>query len=220
MRARLITLFFLLFFLWLASYVYWYFMVSRESHLLVHGPWDKYSVSLKWTFGYSFLPLADKALSFSKECTSSCLIGPIVPARYQLTITKDGYIETHEELSLRSWEKKEFSYLPKKDFVFTPLSGDNSPLTSWEDERIQKENMRFTYAIDISPYERIGYISASDSEKLLLSNFSTGTSMLIHLDRSTGETYILRKGMNISGFYFSREKPAFFDSEGKSYSIE
>ncbi len=85
---------------------------------------------------------------------------------------------------------------------------------SYENNQL-KENPRFTDFLDVSSNIRIGYISANDTNKLSLSNFPIGTSILIILDRTTGESYIVRKGLDISELCFSHGNPAWIDQNGK-----
>lgn len=73
------------------------------------------------------------------------------------------------------------------------------------------KNPRFTDYIDISPSLRIGYIAASDTEKLTLQNLKNDTSYIVSLDRDTGISKVLKTGMTIQGFLFHEEKPAFLD---------
>ena len=47
--------------------------------------------------------------------------------------------------------------------------------------------------VDINPRIRIGYISKNDVKKLSLGNFPLSDSVLIQIDRITGESVILRK---------------------------
>ncbi len=55
------------------------------------------------------------------------------------------------------------------------------------------EDIRFTDAIDLSPDIRLGYIDRDDTAKLSLGNFPLGQSVLLRLDRTTGESTIVRK---------------------------
>jgi hypothetical protein len=56
-----------------------------------------------------------------------------------------------------------------------------------------QENPRFTDYIDISRRYRIGYIDASDTVKLSLSNLPPGISVFILLDRTSTDTKIIKK---------------------------
>lgn len=55
------------------------------------------------------------------------------------------------------------------------------------------EDIRFTSSIDLSSGIRIGYIDKKDAKKLSLANLPPIESVLIRLDRITGESVILRK---------------------------
>ena len=53
------------------------------------------------------------------------------------------------------------------------------------------EDIRFSDSIDISPQIRLGYIDKNDTTKLALANLPLGESLVIRLDRSTGESTIV-----------------------------
>ena len=82
------------------------------------------------------------------------------------------------------------------------------------------EDIRFTDSIDISPSIRLGYISRDDNQKLSLGNFPTGESLLIRLDRTTGESSIVRRWTDISMFFYYKNMPAYTDWQGNIYTIE
>ena len=81
------------------------------------------------------------------------------------------------------------------------------------------EDIRFTDAIDLTPYIRLGYIDQKDTQKLSLGNFAPGQSVLIRLDRTTGESVVVRKGMGIASLLLYRNAPAYMDSTGDIYTI-
>ena len=82
------------------------------------------------------------------------------------------------------------------------------------------EDIRFTDSIDVSPSIRLGYISRDDSQKLSLGNFPTGESLLIRLDRTTGESSIVRKWFDIDMFFYYKNTPAYIDWQNNIYTIE
>ncbi len=82
------------------------------------------------------------------------------------------------------------------------------------------EDNRFTNSIDISPEIRIGYIDKKDTKKLSLSNLPLTESLLIRLDRTTGESVILRKWLDISALFLYGNKPAYIDTLGNISLIE
>ncbi len=59
------------------------------------------------------------------------------------------------------------------------------------------EDIRFTDAIDLTPEIRLGYIDKNDTAKLSIGNFVPNQSVLVRLDRTTGEGVTVRKGIDI-----------------------
>ncbi len=80
-------------------------------------------------------------------------------------------------------------------------------------------NLRFTDYIDISPYQRIWYIGADDSDRLALSNLPLWKSVLVLVDRSTGEDVIIKRGIDIDRFFYLRSTPVYMDQSGKVYKF-
>ena len=64
-----------------------------------------------------------------------------------------------------------------------------------------KKNPRFTDYIDISDTLRVGYIDKKDSKLLDLSNFQLNTSILLLVNRRTGESRTLKLWLDIIGLY-------------------
>jgi hypothetical protein len=58
---------------------------------------------------------------------------------------------------------------------------------------IWRENPRFTDYTDLSSRYRIGYIDATDSEKLSLGNFPLGISVFVLIDRTSTDMRIIKK---------------------------
>ena len=81
------------------------------------------------------------------------------------------------------------------------------------------EDIRFTNSIDISPRIRIGYIDKKDTTKLSLGNFPLTDSLIIRLDRVTGESVVLRRGIDIRTLFYYNGAPAYIDLSGKIYTI-
>lgn len=81
------------------------------------------------------------------------------------------------------------------------------------------EDIRFTDAIDLTPEIRLGYIDKNDIAKLSIGNFATNQSVLVRLDRTTGDSIIVRKGIDIQALLLYRGLPAYMDSAGGVYSI-
>ncbi|MBC7503907.1 hypothetical protein H7169_02965 [Candidatus Gracilibacteria bacterium] len=82
------------------------------------------------------------------------------------------------------------------------------------------EDIRFSDSIDISPQIRLGYIDKKDSAKLTLANLPLGQSLLIRLDRRTGESIIVDSGIDMVTFFRYRDRPSYIDSSGNVHSIE
>lgn len=81
------------------------------------------------------------------------------------------------------------------------------------------QDIRFTNSIDISPQIRIGYIDKRDTTKLSLGNFPLTDSLLIRLDRVTGQSIVLRRGIDIRTLFYYDGVPAYIDLSGKIYTI-
>jgi hypothetical protein len=65
---------------------------------------------------------------------------------------------------------------------------------SWvTDGQKETEDIRFTDAIDLTPDIRLGYIDKNDTTKLSIGNFAQGQSVLVRLDRTTGESRVIRE---------------------------
>ncbi len=82
-----------------------------------------------------------------------------------------------------------------------------------------KKNPRFTDYINLNNRYRLGYISDTQWEKLQLQNFPKDDSILILLDRVSQEVSLVRKDMDIKGFFFYDGIPAYLDNGGDIYRI-
>ena len=82
------------------------------------------------------------------------------------------------------------------------------------------EDIRFTNSISLSPEIRIGYIDKKDTKKLSIANLPLTESVLIRLDRTTGEGVVLRRGFDIRTLFFYNNKPAYIDTSENIYLIE
>lgn len=89
----------------------------------------------------------------------------------------------------------------------------------WQDDA-WKKNLRFTDYYDISSRYRIGYIDQSDKEKLSLANFPLEDSLFILLDRTNGESKIIKKWQNIQGFFQFEGLPAVLTPDGGVSKIQ
>lgn len=81
------------------------------------------------------------------------------------------------------------------------------------------ENLRFTDYIDISSRYRIGYIDANDQQKMSLSNLDSSESLLLFLDRKTGESRIVKRWYTIGWFFYYRLLPAIIWWAGSASQI-
>lgn len=318
--------------------MYYYFTSEKIANITIHaGSGAVFLVQLHGSFWVDGLPLMDKALYYEKKCIESCVIDPVLPARYTLSLTSSGKaiisdtilvnmgekiskvyhfendisfapvgtIHRDEELGTslvenakkqnlwdftligtdiqnriwvrRSWEKStQIGILSVERFtpirsIITPivnasldesrsvlvfdlassrtlllpitLEGEREiPTISWirvvtlasgdiwkirtdsgsmdiKNDRLI-EDIRFTDAIDLSNQIRIWYIDKNDIAKLSLGNFPSTTSILIRLNRATGESVVLRTGFDIRALFFYQKKPAYFDDSGNIFIIE
>lgn len=81
-------------------------------------------------------------------------------------------------------------------------------------------NPRFSDFLDISDTERIWYIWSYDTERLKLSNFPESQSILIFLNRKTGESYVLKRNIDIKALFFYEWKPAYVDSFWRVWYVD
>lgn len=82
------------------------------------------------------------------------------------------------------------------------------------------QNPRFTDYVDIGSRYRIGYIAQSDTEKLELSNYPKGESVLIRVDRETGTSNIIARGLSIAAFAQLDGVFSYIDDAGDIWKIE
>lgn len=105
MRARIFALLILVILVGLPILGYWYFFVKQTSGIMLSfGSGVTAEVSLRGTFSHSWLPLADRALSFSQRCESVCTFDTIPPATYSLRIVAEGFAEVTDTIALQSGE--------------------------------------------------------------------------------------------------------------------
>ena len=127
-------------------------------------------------------------------------------------------------ISIDLSEEKQVS-LPDSSRIVSVIPGDiwkvrtDSGSVTLQDDRITTD-IRFTDSIDISPEIRLGYIDKNDNQRLSLGNFPLGESVLIRLDRATGESHVVRTGMDIQFFLFYHERPAYADGAGTVFTID
>lgn len=337
MRARIFAIIILILLVALPLYLYYYFTTQKISSITIHaGSGIAFSVQLSGSFWVDWLPLMDKALFYTKDCIDTCVISPVLPARYMLGLTSTGKANISDTIIVNSGEKIYRSFLFQNDVSFVSIWNinrddelwlsliDNAknkniwdfsligtdiqnrvwvmrqwekttqigilnserfnfirninasisdakldesrsilifdfassktlllPITLiWEREiptiwnirtvtiwynnqwkirtstgsfNIQwerlMEDIRFTDAIDIDPQVRIGYIDKNDAVKLSIGNFPPATSVLIRLNRATGESVVLRKWFDIHALFFYKNEPAYLDNSGNIYSI-
>ena len=91
-------------------------------------------VRLSGTFSYSWLPLADTILNFSKKCDTECRFENIPAANYTLTIESENYLPMNDNFSLQNGENLQKMYRLtrttdlEKTEVPTPLTRDEKIL--------------------------------------------------------------------------------------------
>ncbi len=325
MRARIIALIVLVILIGIPLGGYWFFMIRQESSLTIQSrSLEDFSVHMRGSLDYGFLPLADKFLEFHQECHEVCILSPLPPVKYQIILSSTGNISSVLEVEILAWETQSIIYESLPDIISTPIQNTVSEVTKdlpseltflskvWSSSlaiqrtqdnislgfyangkyRLVRElygniknismdtsdqyivieqnstitliskdfqneiefpllywlptivsqyhstwkvrteswiyeyqawnwikNIRFTDYIDITAYQRIGYIAGEDTERLSLSNFSDWNGVMIALDRKTGKSYTLRNSIQIRGFYYEWETPAYIDAEGNRYTI-
>ena len=234
MRARIIAVLILILLIGIPVWAY-YYLTTREIASLSISAWtgSVFSVRLLGSWGIDGLPLADRALSYSQDCITECRISPILPARYTLTLTSSGSITLRDDISIDTGNELYRAYTLIRDISFNRIdSPDLSSVASWSTWHIRTEtgssigdgenrieDIRFTDAIDLSSGIRLGYIDQKDTKKLSLANLPLGQSILVRLDRNTGESSIVRTGMDIWAFILYRGLPAYMDSRWGIFAI-
>ncbi|MBC7498673.1 hypothetical protein H7170_03465 [Candidatus Gracilibacteria bacterium] len=235
MRARLLAFLILILLVAVPAFAYYYFTSRSIASLNISsGSGVVFTARLAGSFGVDGLPLADRALSYSQACISQCHISPILPARYTLTLMSSGQTDISDTLIINTADKITRSYLFTRDVMFTIVDNiadiaDISSGSTWHtrtqtgsyirDGEKEIEDIRFTDAIDLTPDIRLGYIDQKDTTKLSIGNFPLGQSVLIRLDRTTGESVVVRKGLEIGAFVLYRNTPAYIESSGQIYTI-
>lgn len=103
----------------------------------------------------------------------------------------------------------------------------------WEDSKVLSEswvvlghhssygyNPRFTDWLDISPSLRLWYIDKDDTQKLSLSNLPSGQSVLISLNRMTGDYHVIKRWVDIEFLFYHDGNPVFLDNQGSVWKLE
>jgi hypothetical protein len=235
MRARILAGLILILLVVVPAWLYYHFTVRQVASIEIRvSSGSVFSVDMIGSFGIDGLPLADRALVYHQDCISSCMITPVLPARYNISITSSGQITLYDTVSINTADRVSREYVFQKDISLTPVTGAYQSLISsgsiwhvrtssgsfvlqWED---LIEDIRFTDAIDLDHDTRLGYIDATDSKKLSLGNFPLGQSVLIRLNRITGESVVLRKGIDVRVFIQYDQHPAYMDSIGNIFLIQ
>ncbi|MBX9809770.1 hypothetical protein K2X92_05260 [Candidatus Gracilibacteria bacterium] len=337
MRARILAVIILVIFLIIPITLYWYLTTQKIATVSFTVPSQaEFSVKMVGTFGVDGLPLADTVLFYEKTCVSTCVIGPILPAKYSLTIASKDKISITDDISVDAGANIEKSYTLLEDVPFSLVGQINADTSSIEnfinnaknnnlgdykaigidiknrvwvwrstdsssqigiltlekfspikntntillDARMDEtrsviiasvgsehlilmpidlsdekeiifsssdivsvvpgdtwklktnttsielrgdrfiEDIRFSDSIDISPDIRLGYIDQKDTKKLSLSNLPSGKSVLIRLDRKTGNTIIIKDGVDIKSFFYFNKKPAYIDTVGNIFLLD
>jgi hypothetical protein len=338
MRARILAAIILLLLLVLPFSLYWYFTTKKISSLRLEViGWWEFSFLLNGSLGFDALPLADKVLSYEKNCTDSCVVLPIIPANYTLLIKQSGKIDIRDNINISVGSNLERKYISRNDVVINSVSSINTDLSAanntvellknnfsqgfslididiqnrvwimrknndstdiglvmsgsfvpmknipvvtskirldttksvfiiealigqtelvpvdlsfekairipegvditsvvtnniwriWTNSGILElrwdrliPDLRFTDVIDVSSRTRIGYIDASDTTRLSLGNHDLWKSILVELDRTTGEWFILRENIGVRALFFYQNKPAYIDNNWEIFLIE
>ncbi len=235
MRARLFALLILIILLAIPAWAYYYFTSRSISWIDIFGGSGViFTARLAGSFGVDGLPLADRALSYSQECITRCVIAPILPARYVLTLVSSGQTDISDTLIINTADRLTRSYSFTRDITFSLVGNISSivDISSWStwhthtetgswvtDGEKEIEDIRFTDAIDLTSDIRLGYIDQRDTMKLSIGNFAQGQSVLSRLDRTTGETIVVRKWLDIWAFLLYKNTPAYMSSIGDIYTI-
>ncbi len=67
------------------------------------------------------MPLADRMLSYEKNCIDSCTISPILPARYSLILTASGKTTISDNIIINSGEDISRNYILSDDILIVPI---------------------------------------------------------------------------------------------------
>ena len=209
MRARLLAFLILIVLVAIPAGAYYYFTSRSIASLEISaGSGVIFTARLTGSFGVDGLPLADRALVYSQECISQCSITPILPARYTLTLVSSGQTDVSDIILVNTADQLTRSYGFTRDITLQSVGniseiGNTSSGSTWHlrtetgsftahgDE--YNEDIRFTDAIDLTPEIRLGYIDKNDTTKLSIGNFAIGNSVLVRLDRETGESRVVRE---------------------------
>jgi hypothetical protein len=145
-----------------------------------------------------------------------------------------GQVDISDTLIINTADQITRSYAFTHDIIFSSVGNISdihniSSGSTWHirtgtgsymlDGERQIEDIRFTDAIDLTPDIRLGYIDKKDTTKLSIGNFAPGQSVLIRLDRTTGESVVTRKWLDIGAFVLYRNTPAYMSSMGDIYTI-
>lgn len=123
MRARILA-FLILVLLVLIPALAYYFFTSRSiaSIDISAGSGVIFTARLVGSWGVDGLPLADRALSYNQDCTSRCMIAPVLPARYMLTLVSSGQVDIADTIIINTADQIIRSYSFTRDIVFTMIA--------------------------------------------------------------------------------------------------
>jgi hypothetical protein len=79
-----------------------------------------FHIDLHGSLHVKYLPLADKFLSYSYNCSTTCTIGPIPPAEYEMSLTSTGSIPISDTLELPLGKTLEKQYSLVHELLVTP----------------------------------------------------------------------------------------------------
>lgn len=146
MRSRLFAIFILILLLGLPFYAYWYFYRDQVSSIvfLSDSGNSPFTVHLRGTLDFSYLPFSDKIFEYQSTCLSSCIFSPIPPLRYTLTLSSSWMSTIEDVISLS--KKEEFKYLVhlEKNPIFEKVGRISQWDQALAESLVENANIHFT----------------------------------------------------------------------------
>ncbi len=123
MRSRLFALLILILLVGLPLLGYWYFYRDQVSSIVFLSPSNSipYTVHLRGTLGFSFLPISDKIFEYQSTCTSSCIFSPVPPLQYSITITSTWMSTIEDEITVSKKNEYKYPVHLEKNIIFENL---------------------------------------------------------------------------------------------------
>lgn len=111
MRSRLLALAILIIIIGIPAGIYWYFFSRNTASLTISVGSDVvFSVRLEGVIDNESLPLADRLIFIERECRATCVISPIAPIKYNLSLKSDSKTSIQDTIVINIWEDKEVAY--------------------------------------------------------------------------------------------------------------